>query len=111
MSTENRIHLIGTFRREEALASVLVKPGHLIEEDDDGEFRPHSTEGGAALKIVFVAICNVQTKLGRVVQITGTKTGFNALFAVRTRSCHNIYRSTAHAVDVIFSTKGYFVTE
>ena len=54
MSTENRIHLIGDFRREEALAAAAISPGHLIEENSAGKFRVHSTEGGRASLLVAV---------------------------------------------------------
>ena len=54
MSSENRIHLIGDFRREEAVAVAAISPGHLIEEDSAGEFQVHSTEGGYAMRLVAV---------------------------------------------------------
>lgn len=51
MSSENQVHLIGDFRREEALAAGTITPGHLIEEDSSGEFQVHSTEGGYAARL------------------------------------------------------------
>jgi len=51
MSSENRIHLIGDFRRDEALAADTVTPGDLVELDSDGYYQPHSTEGGYAERI------------------------------------------------------------
>ncbi len=51
MSTENQVHLIGDFRREEALAASTVTPGMLIEEDSAGKFKAHATEGGVAVKL------------------------------------------------------------
>lgn len=48
MSTENQVHLIGNFRREEAVAAGTVTPGHLLEETSAGTFQVHSTEGGRA---------------------------------------------------------------
>jgi len=48
MSTENQVHLIGDFRREEAVAVSTITPGMLIEETSAGEYQPHSTEGGYA---------------------------------------------------------------
>lgn len=52
MSTENRIHLIGDWRREEALAAEIIKPGYLIEETSAEKYQAHSTEGGRAERIV-----------------------------------------------------------
>jgi len=46
MSTENQVHLIGDFRREEAVAAGAITPGMLIEETSAGKFQAHSTEGG-----------------------------------------------------------------
>ena len=54
MSTENRIHLIGDFRREEALAAAELYPGHLVEFTSAGKFQKHSTAGGVAERIVAV---------------------------------------------------------
>lgn len=54
MSTENRIHLVGDFRKEEALAAAAISPGDLIEEDSAGKFAVHSTEGGYA-QLLFAA--------------------------------------------------------
>ena len=51
MSSENQVHLIGDFRRDEALAAGTITPGHLIEEDSSGEFQVHSTEGGYASRL------------------------------------------------------------
>jgi hypothetical protein len=51
MSTENQVHLIGDFRREEAVAAGTITPGMLIEEDSSGEFQAHSTEGGYAMRL------------------------------------------------------------
>lgn len=51
MSTENQVHLIGDFRREEALAAATITPGMLIEETSAGTFQAHSTEGGYAVKL------------------------------------------------------------
>lgn len=50
----NQIHLIGEFRREEALASAEVKPGMLLELDSDGKVKPHATQGGYAERAVAV---------------------------------------------------------
>ena len=52
MSTENQVHLIGDFRREEALAASTITPGMLIEEDSSGEFQAHSTAGGVAQRLL-----------------------------------------------------------
>ena len=52
MSTENQVHLIGDFRREEALAAATITPGMLIEEDSSAEFQAHSTAGGVAQRLV-----------------------------------------------------------
>jgi len=54
MSTENQVHLIGTFRREEADAAVILSPGMLAEYESAGEMQPHSTEGGDALLMFAV---------------------------------------------------------
>jgi len=54
MSTDNRIHLVGEWRREEAAAAGTISPGMLIEEDSNGEFQAHSTEGGTAMRLVAV---------------------------------------------------------
>ena len=51
MSSENQVHLIGAFRREEAVAAGTITPGMLIEEDSAGEFQAHSTEGGYAARL------------------------------------------------------------
>jgi len=51
MSDENQVHLIGAFRREEAVAVGTITPGMLIEEDSAGEFQAHSTEGGYAVRM------------------------------------------------------------
>jgi len=51
VSTENQSHLVGDFRREEALAVAAISPGHLIEEDSAGEFQVHSTEGGYGIRL------------------------------------------------------------
>ena len=48
MSTENKAHLTGDFRHEEARAADTISPGMLIELDSSGEVVPHSTEGGYA---------------------------------------------------------------
>jgi len=50
MSSENQVHLIGAFRREEAVAAGTITPGMLVEEDSSGEFQAHSTEGGYAAR-------------------------------------------------------------
>lgn len=46
----NMIHLIGDFRREEALASGTVKPGHLLEITSAtvDTVKAHATQGGHA---------------------------------------------------------------
>jgi len=54
MSTENRIHLIGDFRREEALAAAELYPGHLVEFTSAGKLQKHSTAGGVAERIVAI---------------------------------------------------------
>lgn len=54
MSTENRIHQIGEFLREEKLAAAELYPGHLIEETSAGKFQKHSTAQGVAERIVAV---------------------------------------------------------
>lgn len=51
MSTENQVHLVGNFRREEALAAAAITPGHLIEETSAGKFQKHSTAGGVAMRL------------------------------------------------------------
>lgn len=50
--TDNQVHLIGDFRREEALAAEAISPGHLIEENSDGEYKKHDSSGGAAMRLV-----------------------------------------------------------
>lgn len=50
MSTENRAHLIGDFRVEEANAADTISPGMLLDYDSSGELIPHATEGGYALR-------------------------------------------------------------
>jgi len=52
MSTENQVHLIGTFRREEIVAAGTISPGHLVEEDSSGTCVVHSTAGGAAQRLI-----------------------------------------------------------
>jgi hypothetical protein len=37
--------------QEEALASVEVKPGHLLARDSDGKFKPHDSAGGYAERL------------------------------------------------------------
>ena len=59
MSTENQVHLIGDFRREEAVAAGTITPGMLIEEDSAGEFQAHSTEGGRA-SLLFAEVDALQ---------------------------------------------------
>lgn len=61
MSTENQVHLIGDFRREEAPAASTITPGMLVEYDSTGDFRAHSTEGGEALRI-FAEVDALQGK-------------------------------------------------
>lgn len=51
MSTENQIHLIGDFRREEETAGGTIAPGHLIEQDSTGDVIVHATEGGVAGRV------------------------------------------------------------
>lgn len=51
MSTENPVHLIGEFRRDEARAAAAISPGDLIEWTSAGTVQVHSTEGGYALAI------------------------------------------------------------
>lgn len=46
----NRIQVKGNGRYEEAVASGILKPGHLIKLDSDGKVLVHSTPGGAAMK-------------------------------------------------------------
>lgn len=48
MSTENQVHLVGDFRREELNAAATITPGNLIEETSAGKLQKHSTEGGFA---------------------------------------------------------------
>lgn len=47
---DNQIHIIGEFRREEALASGSVKPGHLVEMTSAAAptVKAHSVAGGHA---------------------------------------------------------------
>ena len=52
MSTENQVHLIGTFRREEIIAAGTIKPGHLVEEDSSGTCVVHSSAGGVAQRFI-----------------------------------------------------------
>jgi len=52
MSTENQVHLIGTFRREEMIAAAAISPGHLVEETSAGKCQVHSTAGGVAQRLV-----------------------------------------------------------
>jgi len=59
MSTENQVHLIGNFRREEAVAAGTIQPGMLIEEDSSAEFKAHSTEGGVAV-LLFAEVDALQ---------------------------------------------------
>lgn len=61
MSTENQVHLIGDFRREEAVAASAISPGMLIEEDSAGKFKAHATEGGSAVKL-FAEVDALQGK-------------------------------------------------
>jgi len=49
MSTENQVHLIGLFNREEEEAASAISPGHLCEQISDGTIQVHSTEGGYAM--------------------------------------------------------------
>jgi len=51
MSTENQVHLVGDFRREELKAAAAVSPGNLLEITSAGKFQKHSTAGGACLRI------------------------------------------------------------
>jgi hypothetical protein len=46
----HRIHLLGDGRHEEAVAGAIIKPGHLIKLDTDGEVILHATGGGYAEK-------------------------------------------------------------
>jgi len=59
MSTENQVHLIGTFRRDERLAAGTITPGMLVEIDSSGEFQAHSTEGGDA-QLIFAEVDALQ---------------------------------------------------
>lgn len=59
MSTENQVHLIGDFRREEALAASTITPGMVIEETSAGKFQAHSTEGGDGV-LLFAEIDALQ---------------------------------------------------
>ncbi len=59
MSTENQIHLVGDFRREEAVAAGAIKPGMLIEETSAGQFQAHSTEAGYA-QLLFAEVDALQ---------------------------------------------------
>ena len=52
MSTEHQVHLIGDFRREEAVAAGTISPGMLIEETSAGKLQAHSTSGGVAQRLV-----------------------------------------------------------
>ena len=61
MSTENQVHLIGDFRREEAIAAGTIKPGMLVEETSAGKFQAHSTEGGRAVRL-FAEVDALQGK-------------------------------------------------
>jgi len=54
MSTENQIHLIGDFRREEIVAAGDIKPGHLVEEDSSGTCVVHATSAGVAQRFIAV---------------------------------------------------------
>jgi len=51
VSTENQAHLVGDFRREEAVAAATITPGMLTEETSAGTFQAHSTEGGYAVRL------------------------------------------------------------
>jgi len=52
MSSENQIHLIGTFRHEEAEAAGDISPGHLVALDSSGTIVVHATEGGFAARAI-----------------------------------------------------------
>ena len=51
MSTENQVHLLGQFNREEQRAADTITPAMLVELDTNGEVVPHSTAGGYAERI------------------------------------------------------------
>lgn len=51
MSTENQVHLVGEFRREELVAAAAISPGNLLEITSAGKFQKHSSSGGACLRI------------------------------------------------------------
>jgi len=55
MSSENNVHLKGTFQHEEYRAADDIEPAMLIELNSDGEVIPHSTEGGRA-ELLFAEI-------------------------------------------------------
>ena len=48
MSTNRTIHLKGTRVQEEAIASGIFSPGHLIKLDSSSKVLKHATEGGYA---------------------------------------------------------------
>jgi hypothetical protein len=52
MATElpKRIYLIGDGRMEEALAAEVIKPGHLVKLNSDGDVIKHNSAGGWAEK-------------------------------------------------------------
>lgn len=50
----NQVHLVGDWRREEAVAAGTIKPGMLIEETSAAKFQAHSTEGGYAMRLFAV---------------------------------------------------------
>lgn len=52
MSTENRVHLIGDFRREEKIAAGTIKPGYLVERTSADKLQAHSTAQGVAERLV-----------------------------------------------------------
>jgi len=51
---KNAIHLIGDFRREEAIASGTVKPGMWLDTTNQDKVRAHSTPGGYAERAIAV---------------------------------------------------------
>ena len=54
MSTEQTIHLIGDFRRDEKLAVAALSPGHLIEVTSADEVQKESTGAVAVDRLVAV---------------------------------------------------------
>lgn len=73
---DNRIHLMGEFRREELLAAASITPGHLVEETSDDKFQVHATEGGRAERIV-AAEDALQGKPKTTVYLVGVRVSAN----------------------------------